>query len=407
MNKNKYFKDLFWNTLGVSFNSFLIMLLLIVITRINGIKISGFFSFAFSFCAIIQVITTYGGRNYQVSDISNKIDESSYLSTKLITTFIGIIIAFIYFLIFKQNHETILFIALIMIIKIIETFSDVFYAILQKNNQLDIVGKSYVMKNAIGYTIFTAIDLFTKNVVLSIIGMIIINIILFIVYDYQKTKKIIKLKLNINNECITVLKECFYFFLYNFLILLIANISRFTVNNLLSSVELGYYGILIMIPSIMTLFGQFLITPSLINLAKLHHENNIKGFIKEIRKIFIFTSGISIFFIICAYFLGEQVLSLLYSISFKGYKIIFIEFILIGLLNAFTLIISNALTVMRKTKYQVYIYITTLILGIVSSYLLTKNYGFNGAINSYLITMGIQFSLFLVYFTIVLKRRKK
>ena len=407
MKRKKYFKDLFWNTLGVSLNSFLIMLLLIVITRINGIKISGFFSFAFSFCAIIQTITMYGGRNYQVSDVTNKIDDNSYLSTKMITTVLGIIAAFIYFLIFKQNEETLLFITLIMIIKIIETFSDVFYAILQKNNELDIVGKSYVLKNIIGFIVFTLIDYITKSVPISIVGMIGVNILLFIIYDYKKTVKLTKPKINLNSKCLIVLKECFYFFFYNFLILLIANISRFTVNNLLSSKELGYYGILIMIPSIMTLFGQFLITPSLVNLSKLYQKKDIKGFIKELRKVFIFSIGISLVFIICAYFLGEQVLSILYSISFKGYKIVFVEFIIIGLLNAFTLIISNALTVMRKTKYQVYLYLTTLVLGIASSYLLTKNYGFNGAINSYLITMGIQFLLFLIYFIIVIKRSKK
>lgn len=407
MGRKKYFKDLFWNTLGVSLNSFLIMLLLIVITRINGIKISGYFSFAFSFCAIIQTITTYGGRNYQASDIDNKIDDNSYLSTKVITTIIGIIISIIYFLIFKQAKETILFILLIMVIKIIETFSDVFYAVLQKNNQLDVVGKSYALKNIIGFIAFTAIDYFTNDIILSITGMIAINILLFIVYDYRKTLKISKPKISINSKSFLVLKECFYFFFYNFLILLIANISRFTVNNLLSAKELGYYGILIMIPSIMTLFGQFLITPSLVSLSKLYKKNDIKSFIKELRKVFIFSVGVSFVFIICAYFLGEQVLSILYSISFKGYKIIFIEFILTGLFNAFTLIISNALTVMRKTKYQVCLYIITLTLGIASSYLLTKNYGFNGAIYSYLITMGLQFGLFLAYFIIVIRRSKK
>ena len=406
MNNNKYLKDLFWNTLGIALNSFLIMILLIVITRINGIKISGYFSFAFSFCAIIQSITTYGGRNYQVSDISKKIDENSYLSSKLITTAIGIVISIIYFIIFKNSHETILFIIFIMIIKIIETFADVFYAILQKNDLLDIVGKSYTMKNIFGFIIFTTIDYFTKNIIYSVLGMIAINIILFLLYDYRKTSKILKPQLRITTESLLVLKECFYFFLYNFLILLIANISRFTVNDLLSAEDLGYYGILIMIPSVMTLFGQFLITPSLIKLAKLNQDKNIKGFTKELRKIFAFSIGIALICIICAYFLGESVLGFLYSVSFKGYKIIFIEFIIIGLLNAFTLIISNALTVMRKTKYQVYLYVITLTLGIITSYLLTKNYGFNGAINSYLITMSIQFCLFLIYFYSVIKRSK-
>ena len=407
MQEKKYFKDFFWNTLGVSFNSFLIVVLLIVITRINGIKVSGFFSFAFSFCAIIQTITTYGGRNYQVSDIDNKIADNTYLSTKLITTIIGVIISAIYYIIFKPNKETMLFIMLIMVIKIIETFADVFFAILQKNEHLDIVGKSYIMKNLFGFIIFTVIDYLTHNIILAICGMIAINIILFIFYDYYQTSKIIKPKLSLDSKCTLVLKECFYFFLYNFLILLIANISRFTVNDFLTADDLGYYGILIMIPSIMTLFGQFLITPSLTKLAKLNQAKDMKNFIKETEKIFGFSVIVSIIAIIGAYFLGEPILSFLYSVSFKGYKIIFIEFILIGLLNAFTLIISNALTVIRKTKYQVYLYLTTLILGIVTSYILTKNYGFNGAINSYLITMGTQFSLFLIYFIIVVRRSKK
>ena len=67
-------KDYFWNTLGALLQSALSPLLLIVVTRVNGIDDSGIFSFAFSVAIIFWALGMWGGRTYQVSDTKGILD---------------------------------------------------------------------------------------------------------------------------------------------------------------------------------------------------------------------------------------------------------------------------------------------------------------------------------------------
>ena len=94
MLKNRNFV---WNTIGTTFNSFLSLFLLIVVTRINGIDISGKFSFAFALTLMLQSISNYGGRIYQISDIKNEFSFNEYLGSRIKASAISIILMIISF----------------------------------------------------------------------------------------------------------------------------------------------------------------------------------------------------------------------------------------------------------------------------------------------------------------------
>src|SRR5688572_18924963 len=82
--QNNMRKDYLWNTIGVFSQSAISPLLLIAVTRINGINDSGIFSFAFSVSIIFWVIGLWGGRTYQVSDVVNKYSHRSYIMLRII-----------------------------------------------------------------------------------------------------------------------------------------------------------------------------------------------------------------------------------------------------------------------------------------------------------------------------------
>lgn len=400
-----YKKNFIWNMLGITLNSFAVMLYLIIVTRINGIAVSGEFSFAFAFCAIIQVIATFGGRNYQITDVDEECSDREYLSSTVITIALSILITVIYFFCFKTNTTKIVFISLLLIIKFIEAFSERIFAVFQKENRLDFVGKSYLLKTSLSLLALLIIDYVSENLTYSILAMVVINIAVFICFDLKKFGEFQTFKIQLTKKTMNVLKKSSYFFAFAFLTLLIANISRFTIEGLLNESDLGYYGILVMIPSVMTLFGQFIINPSMLILTRSNHELDFKKFDHEVKKIFMMIFVLACVCIICAYFFGEYVLSLLYNISFKGYKGIFVIFIITGLLNVCTFIISNLLTIMRRTKVQVLLYFIVLVFGILVSYFFTKVASFDGAVFGYCVTMLIQFVIFLVCYGKVLQSR--
>lgn len=400
MKKNRSnVNKIIWNTIGTTLNSFSSMIFLLVITRINGIELSGVFSYAFSMCAIFQSIANYGGRNFQVSDYKKVFSDSEYFSSRFITVIGSVVVVLAYLLLFLNSFDVIYFVLILMLVKFTETFADVYYGIFQKNDRLDYVGKSYTFKNLLGIIIFFLIDILTKNIYYPVLSMLFVNILIFYFYDYLKVSKVSKLRIVSFKKSSAVLKASFGFFIYNFLILVISNIPRMTVYQFLSESELGYYGILVMIPSVMTLLGSLIISPVLTDLSMYHNEKRYTDFDSLVRKLVIITLTISILCMIGAYFLGDPVLSLLYGISFDGYPITFLVFIVAGTFNVLTVILSNLLTIYRKTKFQVFLYLSVLIFGITISIIATIHLGMNGAVFSYFMIMFFQYMLFTAYYT--------
>ena len=179
---------------------------------------------------------------------------------------------------------------------------------------------------------------------------------------------------------------------------LLLNVPRFVANFTLDDNEIGYLGILMMIPTVMALICQFIMQPVLIDLTKNFHKKEIVKFREILRKsIFILIS----FSIICSFLavtLGPTVLKILYGLDFDNYKLIFLILILAGLFNGLTTIFSNILTIMRKTKCQFITYIFSLILNIAFGFIGASLYDLKGIFTGLMLAMVLQFIMFLLLY---------
>ena len=89
-------EGVFWNMMSSGLNSVVSMLLLLVVTRISGVKEAGIFSLGFSTSQMMLTIGNYGMRNYQVTDVRNKYQMHSYLASRIITNVIMMAAAFVF-----------------------------------------------------------------------------------------------------------------------------------------------------------------------------------------------------------------------------------------------------------------------------------------------------------------------
>ena len=130
---NNVKKNYIWNTLGTACVSFLSLILMILVTRINGMEMAGIFSFSFSSACIINIFALYCGRTYQVTDDNKQISESSYVVTRLLTAIGGIVISILFTLINGYSMDkSIIFVSLCSL-KCLEAICDVYYGINQKH----------------------------------------------------------------------------------------------------------------------------------------------------------------------------------------------------------------------------------------------------------------------------------
>ena len=396
---NNVKKDYFWNTLGTSLFSFNSLFLMIVVTRLNSLPDAGIFSFAYATAGIINYFALYSGRTYQISNTNKKFTDSLFVMTRYLTVFFAVCISIMFIVINGYSVNKALVILLLCIVKCIEAISDVYYGILQKNSRLYIAGKSMTYKSLISILGFIVIDLFTKNLLISCLYLLIISICFLLIYDIYNTKRIKKLindfqKVNI----IGLLKASSYTFMFTLTVTVILNLPRYFIDFFLNDSDQAIYGIISMPATFVMLFSQFILQPSLVSLTNHYKRREKIEFNKIVLTISSIILGSMLIILPIAYFLGIPVLEIIYNVELSSYRIYLLLIILGSAFYAVSNVFLNALIVIQCNKEQLWIQILLLALSGVSCFLLISNYGIVGGMISYFVIMFMQFSLYLLLY---------
>lgn len=396
-------KDYIWNTIGVFAQNALSPLLLVVITRINGIDVSGLFSFAFSLSIVFFFIGMWGGRIYQVSDLRYEYKQQHYVELRLILSILMMLGALIFCLANGYSGYKTLLILMLVLFKVVESIADALYGVMQVNNHLHISGVSLIVKALSGVATFTIIDLITKNIILSISGVVLINLILLIAFDLRMANKHERVSLHpiraLFNAPVSfsILRRTAGVFIVSFLALFSINIPRYFID-MNSPKELGYFGILVMPITLLALFISLIIQPNIIVLTKLYKQKSIKKFNTVITKMLLFTVAIGFIIIVFTAFIGVDALRIIFGVDFSRYEGSLLIVIAGGIANSMLAIMSCVLTIMRCIKIQAYTLITTVLVLLVVSYVLRAHYSLEFGVALFTITNFIQFViLFILY----------
>ena len=362
-------KNFIWNIIGSTFSSCLSLFFLIIVTRINGIEEAGIFTFAFSTACLFYIIGIYSGRVYQVTDNDKNLSDCDYIFSRVFSCILMILFALIFCIVQKYDTHKFLIIIGLVLFKVCEAFSESLYAIIQEKNQLYKVGKSLLLKALFCLLFFIIIDYITKNLIISILSLIIINMIFILIYDFRNIKMLgFHLdKINFGNILI-ILKRGFCAFAFAFLTQYVINAPRYAIDGNLSNEIQTIFGILIMPATVLVLLGQFLIHPFLIRLKE-YWNNDKSAFLGMTLKLSgsILITGICA--VIGAYYLGIPVLSLFYNINLNDYLLELIIIIIGATFYEISVIFSTSLTTMRYTFCQLIIFsIVSLIGYLLSNY---------------------------------------
>lgn len=399
MEKDLQFRKSFiWNMLGTGINAFNSLFFMIIVTRVNGVNDAGIFTLAFSTACIIYVIGIYAGRIYQVTEQDKSISDKDYIINRIITTTL-MLVGIIAFVLVKRYevYKSTVFI-LLTIYKGLEAFSEVLYGILQKNEKLDIVGKSLFYKSIIGIIVFIIIDLITKNMIVSIISVLCVSILVLIIYDFRNASKYIDFKVKANKESIIkIFKSGFYTFAIAFLGLYILNAPKYAIDTYLEENYQTIFGIIVMPATVIGLIAQFLIHPFLNQIVDMYEHNKIKDLKKLSIKLVLTIIAFGAICSILAYFLGTQVLGFIYGLDLSSYKIGLLIIIIAATLYTIGVIYSSILTSIRETRSQFIIYLIASASALILSNIATKQWAIEGAIVAYLLIMTLQFSIYTVY----------
>ncbi|MBP3596118.1 MAG: hypothetical protein J6J60_01785 [Clostridia bacterium] len=405
MKDRKFVKNFIWNLIGTSFSSFNSLFFLIIVTWINGIENAGIYSIGVAIALILYTIGEYSGRICQVTDTKSEIKDKDYIFNRIITFCLIVVLGIIIVVFRKYDFYKSSIIITICIYRGLEAFSEVLYGILQKYDYLYKVGQSYTLKSIIGVISFLIIDLFTKNLFFSCISLVIVNMLFIFIFDIVNINKIVRLDYKSNFSNVRkIFKKEFFVFANSFAGVFILNAQKYAIDGYWNDNIQAIYSYIMMPASVINLFTRFVILPFLNDFKKYIKENKIIELKKTVKKIKITILSFGFFCISIAYFIGPEVLSLIYGVKLDMYRINLCFIILAYILYSLSYLDLVVLTTLRNTLIQFIIYIIGMIITFVGSGILVANYEIDGATGACILTLGF---LYVAYKIVINKVYKK
>ena len=382
-------KDYIWNSIGSFLQSAISPILLIVITRLNGVGDSGLFSFAMSLSVVFWAISLWGGRTYQVSDVKKEFSSGDYIVVRFISSLIVAVFSISFCILSGYDLIKTELIMVLVSFKILESIADSMYGVLQIHNRLYIVGISLTMKSVFGFMLFTLVDILTKNIIYGALSIFLVNIAVVIFYDIPWMKYVESVGLTKKNimQAGKIMKKTAEVFVVVFLTMFSLNIPRYFLDKYHYD-QIGYFGIMAMPITLLTLFISFVLQPNVVNLSELLKKKKIKEFTKIVSKIDFITFTLGILFIVSSYLIGIWVLNIVFGIDINNFRIDLTIMVIGAVANAFVSIYVNLLIILRRFKGQFYTLLVTNILAVILSIYLIDRLAMLGSV---LVFMTISF----------------
>lgn len=397
-------KDYIWNSIGSFLQSAISPILLIVITRLNGVGDSGLFSFAMSLSVVFWAISLWGGRTYQVSDVKKEFSSGDYIVVRFISSLIVAVFSISFCILSGYDLIKTELIMVLVSFKILESIADSMYGVLQIHNKLYIVGISLTMKSVFGFIIFAIVDILTKNIVYGALSIFIVNIAVVIFYDIPWMKHVESVDLTKKNimQAVKIMKKTAEVFVIVFLTMFSLNIPRYFLDKYHYD-QIGYFGIMAMPITLLTLFISFILQPNVVNLSELLKKKKIKEFTKIVSKIDFITFTLGILFVVSSYLIGVWALNTVFGIDINNFRIDLTIMVIGAVANAFVSIYVNLLIILRRFKGQFYTLLVTNILAVVLSIYLIDRLAMLGSVLVFMIISFLQAIILLFIYKRSLK----
>lgn len=410
--KNKEKSAFVWNSASAMLNSFQTVIILMVISRIDNITDAGTFVIAYAVANLLIMIGRYGIRQYQASDIKEQFSFSEYFILRIFSTILMIFISIIYiaslYLSGSYDAEKSIVVILICCVRAVDAFEDVFHGLFQQQGRLDIAGKILTFRYLFYIVEYMLLYYFTHNLILTSVICLLTTIIFFILLNgsviksFNYTKKTPE-----KTHIIELLKDCFPLFISTFLMAYVGNAPKYSIDIVLSSHDQAQFNYIFMPVFVISLLSTFIYQPMINRLAIIWNEKKLRRFWSLILRQTIIIAVLTVFALVCGYWLGIPVLSLLYGVNLDSYKAALLILLLGGgalaLVNFFTMVI----TITRYQRHLIWGYLIISAGFLLAGKKIAGTYGIMGISAFYSISIIVLALIFLIYIVVIAQHSRK
>ncbi|MEG1301008.1 MAG: oligosaccharide flippase family protein [Erysipelotrichaceae bacterium] len=393
---NNLGKNVFYNTFGTFFYFFCQWLITVLVVRLSGYKDAGVLSLVISTTNIFYCIGLFGVRNYQISDVSKKHDDSEYFFSRIITVLLSIIIFSISLGFLGFDTVTLTCSIAYMIFKCGEAFSDLYFGIFQRYNTYKQIAISYSLKGILTVTTFAGTLFLTKSLLLAIIVNVIVYLGVLIFYDIPSTNKVTSIKFK-KYKIKKILTNCFPLMLYGLMVPYLNFITRYAVEKSYGTEILGYYSSITMVFVIMsTLMGSVFVS-IIPKISSYYFNNDFTSIKKLIKNLIIIIFIIAISACLGGFLLGDFAFSLVFGKDILSYMYLLIPTIVSSICLTYASLFSSILISINQNKKVLYGNLISVILCTFTVFLFINKFELLGSLYSLTISLIVSSIVLFMY----------
>jgi O-antigen/teichoic acid export membrane protein len=353
--------------------------IVIILAKTATVELVGQYVLALTITAPIFVLFDLGLGTVFVTDAKEEYNFNNFFQLRVINSSLSILITFIVTIILGYNATFTAVILMLALWRGLEFVSDIVYGLFQKQERMDIIGKSKIIKCLISSLAMGIVFFNTKSLVAGLLAIALVWLIIFLVYDIPKAWRY--MHLNWRFEPV-ILKQLIKVSMPLGIVLicdiLISYIPNYFINGILGIESLGYYSSL----SFIVLSGDTLVCAlgqtAIPRLAKSYINGKNKVFSKTLGDLITIGAGFGTIGLIVISLAGKQILTLLYKPDYANHVDLFILLMIASCILYITRFLNNAISAARKFKEQQYIYIIVLICNVILYGILVSKNGLIG-----------------------------
>lgn len=397
-----------WFTMGTACFALATLVMTIVISRLLGETPAGMFSVGLSIAQWLVTIAYFEIRTFQVTDVRNEYSFKYYLTLRILMCIITFLASIVYVVFNNYDIQKVIIILLVCLYKISDSIADTFEGEFQKEDRIDISGKSEFYRVFFSILVLVIAVAVSKNLILSLIIMNVVAYGMIVLLDISIAVKSVSVRMTGDMKRLwELVKMCIPLAVSTFLSTYIINSSKLSVDRVLGDEAQLYYTAVFMPNMVINLFSGIIFKPMQTAMAVNYYEKKYKNFWHIISKMILIITGFTFVCEVGAYILGIPVLSWLYGVNLKEYKLTLLLLLLCGGINAINIIFYYVLAIMRKQKYMTILYIIVCLVSFLIMDTMTGKMGLMGASLGYLILVSLLAALLLVYIIIQTRRNTK
>ncbi len=404
-----------WNAFNAIVSSAQCPIILLVMTRTNGLTDAGIFSIAFAVASLMLYVGQYGLRRFQSSDINEKYTFREYNCMRYVTCGAMILASLaycIYGMVFNDyGPEKFTIVFLVCILKVIQAYSDVMHGHMQQKGRLDVATKASSVRYILEVGSFVIMLIFTRSLLASTIVCICVSFgTMMLTTVNAATNYCDTLRPSISRFKLKMLTiEGFPLFASLFLNMYITNAPKYAIDACLTDEMQAYYNLIFMPAFVIQMIAHFIFNPIITTYAKLwagKTGKDLQQLSKLIRRQCIIIVGLLVLAILVAATIGIPILSFIFGTDLSDYKPELCIIMFGGAMLAYATYFSTVLTVIRMQNILVFCYGLVALAAKVLSVLIVSRYTLIGAASLYAGLMTI-LAIALAIITFVRVRKEK